>query len=53
MNNDPVADLDQMVDINLHAGNKGKDRLLKKKQQNRCDRTQPGKQIDRAFSDQQ
>ena len=49
---DPVADLDQVVDIDLHTGDKGKDRLLKKQQQYRRDRAQAGKQIDGAFPDQ-
>ena len=49
---DPVADLDQMVGIDLHAGDKGMDRVLKKQQQNRRGRAKPGKQIDRAFFDQ-
>ena len=52
LHDDPVADLDQMVGVDLHAGDKGVDRVLKKKQQYRRDRAQPGKQVDRAFFDQ-
>ena len=49
---DPVTDLDQMVGIDLHTGNEGMDRMLKKENQNRGDRTQAGKEIDRAFPEQ-
>ena len=49
---DPVADLDQMVGIDLHTGDKGMDRMLKEEQQDRRGRAKPGKQIDRAFFEQ-
>ena len=53
INGYPIADLDQMVHIDLHAGNKGEDRLLEEQQQHRRDRPQAGKQIKRIFFEQQ